>query len=186
MTPEITLHPFERSLGAGPYRLVGFFDLGACIAALNAGNVDGHNNGLARLNSMGLKSGGGTCSHCGHAILNIYVVSNGAGERYGVGSDCVAQVGKAWSKKDASTYKLLRDIRDQKTAARNAAADLRIKAALAAWKPFSEDALDTKIKTTLSPASYSWHEFVYRRGGRSGQLKVARMVEQAQVTAKEA
>src|ERR1700677_1659025 len=88
---ELKEHPFERTLGRGPYRFVCFYDLGAVIGALNAGNVAGYNNGLAMAPKV--ESGLGTCSHCGHAILNIFVVQTGDGKRYGVGSDCIEKCG---------------------------------------------------------------------------------------------
>jgi hypothetical protein len=35
----------------------------------------------------------GTCAHCNHAILNIYIVSIGDGQLFGVGSDCIEKAG---------------------------------------------------------------------------------------------
>lgn len=90
-TQKIETHPFERTLGIGPYRFVGTFDLGACIAALQAGNVNGYNNGLAM--APKIERGMGTCAHCGHAITLICIVKTGDGKLYGVGSDCIAKVG---------------------------------------------------------------------------------------------
>jgi hypothetical protein len=178
------LHPFEASLGPAPYRFAGFFDLGRCLAALNAGNVGGYNNGLNELNSMGLKSGGGTCSHCGQAILNIYVVQNSLGEKYGVGSDCIAKLGDGGRKHSPDTIKLLRAIRDHKREASNKRAQDRIKLSDVAWNPGTDSAVDIKMQEIFKN-EYSWAVFVQKNGGLSGCLKVARMVEKAQAVLKE-
>lgn len=84
-------HPFERTLGPGPYTFAGTFDLGACVAALHAGNVAGYNAGLA--SAPRVESGMGTCSHCGMAISLICIVKTGEGKLYGVGSDCILKCG---------------------------------------------------------------------------------------------
>ena len=83
-------HPFSYTLGEGPFTYVGSFDLGAVIGALNAGNVNAYNNGMA--SAPRLEAGMGTCAHCGHAILNIQIVRRGDGKLYGVGSDCILKV----------------------------------------------------------------------------------------------
>lgn len=85
-------HPFYKTLGPGPYRWVGFFDLGQVLSALHAGNVNGYNNGLA----MAPKDVGiGSCAHCGHGILNNYIVQTGTGERFAVGSECIEKCGNS-------------------------------------------------------------------------------------------
>ena len=84
------VHPFERTLGQGPYKFVGTFDLGAVLACLNAGNIGGYNNGLAM--APKIERGLGTCSHCGKAITYICIVQIGDGKRFGVGSDCIEKV----------------------------------------------------------------------------------------------
>lgn len=88
---ENQTHPFLRTLGPGPYRFVGTFDLGKAVAALHAGNVNGYNNALSRAPQV--ESGMGTCSHCGHAITFICVVETGEKRRFGVGSDCILKAG---------------------------------------------------------------------------------------------
>lgn len=85
----VEVHPFERTLGPGPYRFVAFFDLGAVLGALQAGNINGYNNGLAMAPKV--EAGMGTCAHCGHAILSIFVIETGEKRRFGVGSDCIAK-----------------------------------------------------------------------------------------------
>lgn len=83
-------HPFSYTIGEGPYKYVGSFDLGRVIGALHSGNVAAYQNGMAA--APRLESGMGTCSHCGHAILNIQIIRRGDGKLYGVGSDCVLKV----------------------------------------------------------------------------------------------
>ncbi len=81
------LHPFYETLGPGPYRFVGCYDLGAAqdpTSAANFGNMTGWLSDAPRL-----KAGLGTCAHCGTAIMNICIVRVGNGDLYGVGEDCV-------------------------------------------------------------------------------------------------
>lgn len=111
---ETTMHPFERTLGQGPYKFVAFFDLGQVIGALHAGNVGAYNNGLAMAPKV--ESGLGTCSHCGHAILNIYVVQIGNGKRYGVGSECIEKAGLPARELSAVKRAELKHKRDQRAA----------------------------------------------------------------------
>lgn len=101
-------HPFSYSLGAGPYRYVGFFDLGRAIAAVNNGTMD---TAHAMQDSPRLEAGMGTCAHCGHGILNIFIVRRGDGKLYGVGSDCIMKVSSEGDVSDVS--KMEREIRRQ-------------------------------------------------------------------------
>ncbi len=81
---EIKTHPFQRTLGLGPYKLVGFFAL-----VLPSESNQGRNNfHLAPKVERGI----GTCAHCSHAITNIYIVQIGDGRRFGVGCDCILKV----------------------------------------------------------------------------------------------
>jgi hypothetical protein len=81
------VHPFERTLGQGPYKYVGFFEINKQAGAMGRPYFD------PSLVHPNFKTGAGTCAHCGHAILNIYQVMTGNGEVYGVGSDCIEKVG---------------------------------------------------------------------------------------------
>lgn len=85
-------HPFSYTIGEGPYQFVGSFDFGQVIAARDNGNISAYENGMASLPK--LEAGCGTCSHCGHGILNIMIIKRGDGKLYGVGSDCVLKVAK--------------------------------------------------------------------------------------------
>lgn len=84
------VHPFARTLGPGPYRFVGTFDLGAVLSALNAGNINGYNAGLAAMPK--LDGGGGSCAHCGHPILMICMIQTAEGKRFGIGTDCIEKL----------------------------------------------------------------------------------------------
>ena len=112
---QVEIHPFQRTLGDGPYTFVGTFDLGSIVAALQAGNVDAYNNGLAM--APRLEAGMGTCAHCCHAISFICVVKTGDGKLYGVGSDCIAKVGLPVKE----LTKLEKQLRDRAKAKRAAA-----------------------------------------------------------------
>lgn len=81
-------HPFSLTLGEGPYRYVGFFDLGE---AVKHQQIHGDTT-RAFANAPKLVSGMGTCSHCGRAISNVCVVEIGDGKLYGVGPDCIRKV----------------------------------------------------------------------------------------------
>jgi len=82
-------HPFSFTLGEGPYKFVGDYDLGRAIAAVNNGTMD---TAHAFADAPKLEAGMGTCAHCGHAILNVMIIRRGDGKLYGVGSDCVRKV----------------------------------------------------------------------------------------------
>lgn len=80
------VHPFQRTLGAGPYRFVGMFYI----------NIAAGHQGRPYINPNDIHPkfvrGAGTCAHCGHAILNVCQVMIGNGEVYGIGLDCVEKV----------------------------------------------------------------------------------------------
>lgn len=79
-------HPFESTLGPGPYKFVGMFYINKAVGAQGRPYYDKY---LVHAN---FKSGAGTCTHCGQAILNICQVKVGNGDVYGVGIDCVQKV----------------------------------------------------------------------------------------------
>lgn len=81
------VHPFEKSLGAGPYKFVGCHTIIKPCDAMPEGNYK-----QIHLPSRFVR-GNGTCAHCGHAIMNVFLVEIGNGEVYGVGCDCIEKVG---------------------------------------------------------------------------------------------
>jgi hypothetical protein len=80
MENNIKKHPFTTTLGPGPYKYVGF---GEIMFSETFG---------AKYVGPGMDTGCGTCTHCGHAIVNIYIVQTAEGKRCGVGSDCIRKV----------------------------------------------------------------------------------------------
>lgn len=86
ITKTNVAHPFEKSLGAGPYRFVGMFHISLAAGAMGRPYYD------ASLVHKNFVRGAGTCAHCGHAILNVCQVMIGNGEVYGIGTDCIAKV----------------------------------------------------------------------------------------------
>lgn len=83
---ENEAHPFQKTLGDGPYRYVGFFYINIEAAKMGRPYInpnDVHPNFV---------TGAGTCAHCGQAILNVCQIQIGNGEVYGVGLDCVEKV----------------------------------------------------------------------------------------------
>lgn len=80
-------HPFELAgMGRGPYQFVGMVSIPG--AALAEANCEAYNAALREL-PRDLIGGCGTCSNCGMAIMNICIIRDADGKRYGVGSDCV-------------------------------------------------------------------------------------------------
>lgn len=73
-------HPFFRTLGPGPYTFAGF------------GQIHFSETFGAKYVGPHVDSGAGTCAHCGHGIMNIFVVKRGDGRTYGVGSDCIGKL----------------------------------------------------------------------------------------------
>lgn len=74
-------HPFARTLGLGPYKVVGFMNISGDKQKVGG---DSH---LTRHPQW--KGGCGTCQHCGLAIMVICVIRTGNGDLHGVGSACV-------------------------------------------------------------------------------------------------
>lgn len=89
---ETKKHPFSYTLGAGPYKYIGF---GKIIISETSGAV-----------YLGpeMDEGCGTCAHCGHAILNIFIILTGEGKRCGVGSDCIHKLPSDGSIENATDF----------------------------------------------------------------------------------
>ena len=86
-------HPFERAgMGVGPYLFCGISEM-PNQSEDSAGNF-GNMNPFVEIHALGLKAGAGTCCCCGMAITVICIVSDAAGDKWGVGSDCVLKAGE--------------------------------------------------------------------------------------------
>jgi hypothetical protein len=77
---EAKTHPFEKTLGPGPYRFLYVVTISVTEA-----------RGTQVFNSSGDEEGIGTCCHCGMGIMNCYVLLCGDGKKRAVGSDCIAK-----------------------------------------------------------------------------------------------
>jgi hypothetical protein len=81
-------HPFTKTLGVGPYKVVGFMDITKDERQGTKMSGDTH---ITRHPQW--KGGAGTCQHCGMAIMNICVIRTGTGDLHGVGTTCVLKAG---------------------------------------------------------------------------------------------
>ncbi len=104
-------------MGPSPFRFLYAFSIPS--ASLAEHNPTAYNNALAAM-PRDLVSGCGTCSHCGMAIMNIFVVQNAEGKKYGVGCDCVEKHGGSGlvSKMKLAKQKMEREKREAKAAAK--------------------------------------------------------------------
>lgn len=123
-------HPFERTIGPGPYRFVDFFVIIKPSESCPMGNY----------HMLPQDVSGGTCAHCGMGIMNNYVITRGDGKKFAVGSDCIAKVGlpvkelTAMEKAKKAHEKKLRDARKLKRQqAQKAKDDAYIEKFVATW-----------------------------------------------------
>lgn len=72
------IHPWENSLGPGPYGFV----------KLIHSNYPQSSYSDVTVGPKGI----GLCSHCGHVISNVYVIQTSDLKRFGIGSDCVREL----------------------------------------------------------------------------------------------
>lgn len=86
---QIIIHPFQNTIGPGPYKFLGSYDMGAALRHQEAFG----DTAAAFRDAPRLEAGMGTCVHCGHPILNIQIVRRGDGKLFGVGSDCIQKIG---------------------------------------------------------------------------------------------
>lgn len=84
----MTTHPFSH-LGPAPYKLAAIFSMPD--KSLLETNPTAYEYEMHRAPAM--EAGLGTCSHCTTAIKQIFVVECGDGTRWGVGCDCILQIG---------------------------------------------------------------------------------------------
>lgn len=158
-------HPFSYTLGPGPYRVVGMFDLGSCLSALHSGNINGYNNGL----SMAPKDVSvGTCNHCGRAILDNYIVQNSDGKRFAVGSECILKASIKGEFENLSEFeRKVRQVKRQKSKAQRE----NRRAKQAAEIKLVIDNNEAKLKSLPHPSKFHSNKtafdyciFCYRQG----------------------
>lgn len=81
------LHTFTKAgMGTAPFHFVGTAKIPS--PSLGEQNPTAYMNALAAL-PRDLVNGCGTCGHCGTSIMNIFIVRNAEGKKYGVGCDCI-------------------------------------------------------------------------------------------------
>jgi hypothetical protein len=121
-TQNLKAHPFELAgMGTGPFRFVGVVSIPS--KSLAEHNPDSYNNALAAL-PRDLIGGCGTCYNCGMAITHVCIVRNSNGQKYGIGSDCVAKTGDAYlgDKAKVAVARLQRQQRRERAQAKRDAA----------------------------------------------------------------
>ena len=90
MDKLIDTHPFARTLGPGPYQFIGVVSI-----------VKDERHGTRVFGPAdGVESGIGTCAHCGHAIMECFIVRTAENRKFGVGCDCINKVYDDYPKVD--------------------------------------------------------------------------------------
>lgn len=108
------IHPFARAgMGRGPWKFSGTFKMPD--KTLAEANPQAYNNQLKH--APDLKFGLGTCACCGMAIMNVFVVKDADGDRWGVGCDCILKLGRQFS--DEDNQELVRSVKLSKRNADN-------------------------------------------------------------------
>lgn len=160
-TAPAAIHRFEAAgLGKAPFKWVGVSE--------QRGPIKRTINGIeVEVGSAGQPMG--TCAFCGTGIAECHSIKSADGKTFIVGSDCVLKTGDKGLKKEVSRLR---------TEAAGRRADARIEATLNKWTPNDGSALDAKMQE-LTGKQLGWFVFVQKRGGRSGMLKVTRVIEQA-------
>jgi hypothetical protein len=91
--PLVLTHPFTTSgLGRAPFRFIGFATIPS--PSLGEQNPTAYSNALAAL-PRDLANGCGSCAHCGTPIMNICIVQNADGKKWGIGCDCIRKTDDA-------------------------------------------------------------------------------------------
>lgn len=80
-------HPFGK-FGPAPYRFVGVWSMPS--TTLRDANPSAYNNAIAEAPVQHV----GACMHCGTGIVDHYIVSDGEGHHFTVGSSCINKVHK--------------------------------------------------------------------------------------------
>lgn len=106
------IHKFEAAgLGKAPFRCVGLAKIPS--PALAEANPDAYNNALRALPPQYRC---GTCSYCGQAIMNNFLIQSSDGNTFSVGCECVRKTGDAGleNKTKALKRKAAREERERK------------------------------------------------------------------------
>lgn len=89
MCSSDSIHKFELAgMGKAPFKVVGFYALPS--KSLAEHNPNAYN---LQLKAMPKGVGIGSCSYCGIALVNNYILESKDGKKSVVGCDCVQKVG---------------------------------------------------------------------------------------------
>jgi hypothetical protein len=167
METKLPRHPFSQTLGVGPYRLVDFFAL-----ILPTEENQGRNN--FHLAPKNLKSICGRCAHCGHDIINNYIVQNGLGERFAVGSECVEKAGHSGEIENMSAFeKHQRQLKRQQSQERRERQRLALKEKLVALVMANSKKLDTiPFVTAHTKTAWDYCSWYIKRNHSLGGYKI--------------
>lgn len=144
-----TTHPFERTLGPGPYTFVGLFTIQKPSEDCPMGNYHMLPTNVEN---------GGSCAHCGHGITNNYMVRTDAGKVYCVGSECIVLV--QMDAVEMSKFKLVKKRHERKLRMEKS------KIELDAYIAFL-DANETQLKSMkYGRMAGSWHFYYYASAKR--------------------
>ncbi len=159
------IHPFEKAgLGKAPFRYVGMIDQDIRYGERVIGSVGGV--------EITTKPGG-TCAYCGTYIVSMFQVESSDGNRFHVGCDCIRKVGG--EKLVAATKSDVKKAKEARENARIAEA----KAALPTAYGLLSKPHPTLWRAQNGETMADWCRGMFSHAGRNGQLKAARVVEQA-------
>jgi hypothetical protein len=159
------IHPFERSgLGKAPFRYVGLVHQEIAYGEAVVGSVGG---------VLITTHAGGTCDHCGHAILDMFAVESADGKRFKVGCDCIDKVGDV-----KGTATLPADVKAAKLARENRRIEAAKAALPTAWL-LSGQPHPTKWRAQEGATMADYCKWMFEHAGHAGKLATARIVERA-------
>lgn len=166
-----TIHKFEAAgLGKAPFQLVGF---DRRIGPIKMLDRDGMPTGT-EVGAPGQPMG--SCDFCGMGIADCYIIQSADGKRFIVGSTCVNKTGDAGLRRAMAPHKRrLKQERD----------DARISAAVETFERPAVRALlaslphGNEYRASQGDTLADWADFIFVRGGRSGKIKAARVIESA-------
>jgi hypothetical protein len=168
-TETSSTHPFTaRGLGQAPFRYIGEKRQNIAYGQAVVGSLG---NGAEITTKPG-----GTCAYCGTYIVNMFNVESADGNKFHVGSDCVAKIASADPELASVVDQAVTTARRVQTEARNAAKISALRAQLA--QPEVRAALASKphprgFKGQTLLNSVEW---MMQHSGTAGRLATAKVV----------
>lgn len=161
---ETKIHPFEKAgLGKAPFRYVGVVAQEISHGQRVIGSVGG---------CAVTTKAGGTCAYCHKYILNMFNVESSDGKIFHVGCDCICKV-------DAKLAPLVEKDAKKLKADREQARITAAKAALPEAHVLKSQPHPNPYHASNGKTLWHYVEWLFANGGKSGQLRAARMVELA-------